>query len=93
MSITLTPQVEERIRQKVASGPYNSGAEVVEEALRLLESRDLRIQQLRESVAEGLAAIARGEGIELTAESIEERLRRSDERARRGDIPHPDVCP
>jgi antitoxin ParD1/3/4 len=93
MSITLTPQAEELIRQKVAEGHYGSDGEVVEAALRLLEARDQRVNRIRESVVEGLAAIERGEGIEVTEAWMEERLRWSDERARRGDSPNPDVCP
>ena len=35
MNISLTPQLEEMIRQKVDSGLYNSASEVVRDALRL----------------------------------------------------------
>jgi antitoxin ParD1/3/4 len=40
MNISLTPQLEELIKRKVASGRYGSASEVVREALRLLEDRD-----------------------------------------------------
>jgi antitoxin ParD1/3/4 len=58
MNISLTPQLEEMIRQKVASGSYTSASEVVREALRLMELEDeirnLKLRQLREDVQEGL---------------------------------------
>lgn len=58
MNISLTPHLEEMIREKIASGSYNSASEVVREALRLLEQEDqmraLKMQKLREDVQEGL---------------------------------------
>ena len=58
MNISLTPHLEELIRQKVASGSYNSASEVVWEALRLLEQEDqlrvLKLQKLRQDIREGL---------------------------------------
>ena len=35
MNVNLTPQLEELVRSKVASGLYTSASEVVREALRL----------------------------------------------------------
>lgn len=40
MNISLTPKLEEFIREKVSSGLYNNASEVVREALRLLVKRD-----------------------------------------------------
>jgi antitoxin ParD1/3/4 len=58
MNISLTPHFEAMIREKIASGSYNSASEVVREALRLLEQEDrmraLKMQQLKLDVQEGL---------------------------------------
>jgi antitoxin ParD1/3/4 len=58
MNISLTPHLEEMIREKISSGSYNSASEVVREALRLLEQEDqiraLKLQKLREDIREGL---------------------------------------
>ena len=58
MNISLTPHLEEMIREKIASGSYTSASEVVREALRLLEQEDqlrsLKLQSLRQDVREGL---------------------------------------
>lgn len=58
MNVNLTPQLEELVRSKVASGLYTSASEVVREALRLLEEqdrlRDARLEQLRGDVRRGL---------------------------------------
>ena len=40
MNVSLTPKLEEFIREKVSSGLYNNASEVVREALRLLVKRD-----------------------------------------------------
>jgi antitoxin ParD1/3/4 len=58
MNISLTPHLEGMIREKIASGSYNSASEVVREALRLLEQADqfraMKIQKLRDDIREGL---------------------------------------
>jgi antitoxin ParD1/3/4 len=93
MSVTLSPQTEALIRRKLEAGRYATVDDVITEALRVLDARDRRIEQMRESVRDGFAAIERGEGIELTAESMTERGRRAQERVQHGDVPSPDVCP
>lgn len=93
MSIHLPIDVEEQIREKVESGQYDDASDVIRAAMRLLDRRDQRLQELRTSIAEGLAAIERGEGIELTPDLWEEIEREADERMRRGLQPKPDVCP
>ena len=40
MNITLTPQLERLIKQKVTAGLYNTPSEVVRDALRLMAVRD-----------------------------------------------------
>lgn len=42
MNVSLTPELEKMIREKVSSGLYNSSSEVVREALRLLFGGDGR---------------------------------------------------
>jgi len=58
INVNLTPQLEDMIRKKVASGLYNSASEVVREALRLMEEQDRRravkLEQLRQDIRDGL---------------------------------------
>jgi len=60
MNVNLTPQLEELVRSKVASGLYTSASEVVREALRLMEEQDrlreAKLEQLRSDVRQGLAS-------------------------------------
>jgi antitoxin ParD1/3/4 len=60
MNVNLTPQLEDLVRAKVASGMYTSASEVVREALRLMDQQDrlrlAKLDQLREDVRQGLAS-------------------------------------
>lgn len=65
MNLSLTPQLEIFIRECAESGDYNNASEVVREAVRLLkrktEERTIKLNYLREAIAEGDAAISRGD--------------------------------
>lgn len=69
MNVSLTPALEQFVRERAVSGDYNNASEVVREALRLLkrheEEQALRLRALRRAVAEGDAALARGEAADL----------------------------
>jgi antitoxin ParD1/3/4 len=58
MNISLTPQLEKLVKNKVESGYYGSASEVMREALRLLIERDhrqsVRIEELRAEIKKGL---------------------------------------
>ncbi|MEH2011001.1 type II toxin-antitoxin system ParD family antitoxin [Nostoc sp.] len=84
MNISLTPELEQLVKDKVSSGKYHSVSEVMGEALRLLEERDRirdqRLAELKAKIQEGIEASERGEvvdGEEVFAE-IEEDIRRAE---------------
>ena len=62
MNVSLTPELERLVNEKVESGLYQTASEVVREALRLLKERDNAREQLRGDVQVGFDALARGEG-------------------------------
>jgi antitoxin ParD1/3/4 len=76
MNVSLTPELERRIAEKVESGLYTTSSEVVREGLRLLFSADsLRAQQLERLNADlklGLDQLDRGESI--TSEELAREL-------------------
>jgi antitoxin ParD1/3/4 len=82
MNVHLTPELEALIQKKVESGRYNSASEVMREALRLMEQRDelldLRKEEIRRKIDEGLESLSRGDGIDG-----EEAFRHLDERHER----------
>lgn len=76
MHVSLTPHLEELVRDKVKSGLYNSASEVVREALRLMEDRDrvreMRLEDLRKEIQIGIDQLERGESTEYTTETLHE---------------------
>ena len=67
MNVSLTPELERRISEKVESGLYTTASEVVREGLRLLfeadEAREQRLARLRADIQIGIDQLDRGEGI------------------------------
>lgn len=65
MNITITRELEQLVRAKVASGLYKSPNDVVREGLRLLEERDRerpsRLEEIRGRIAIGLEQANRGD--------------------------------
>ncbi len=57
MAVQLTKETEDRLKQKVASGPYASEDEVVRAGLNLLEESEA----LRMAIEEGERQLARGQ--------------------------------
>ena len=57
MQISLTPELEELVNEKVASGLYDDASEVVRDALRLMDRQDavykLKLERLRELLIQG----------------------------------------
>jgi antitoxin ParD1/3/4 len=71
MNVSLTPDLENLIREKVDTGLYASASEVVREALRLMADHDkrMKIKEMRDAaIAEGIAAADRGDKVVLTRE-------------------------
>jgi antitoxin ParD1/3/4 len=85
MNVSLTPELERLIQEKVSSGLYNSASEVVREALRLLHERDelrkVRLEELRREIATGIEAADRGELV--SADEVFDGLRRRNKGATR----------
>jgi antitoxin ParD1/3/4 len=77
MNVSLTPELERLVAEKVQSGRYTSASEVIREALRLLEEQD-RIKQshlveVRQKIDRGLKQLDKGRGI--SAQEARARLR------------------
>ncbi len=72
MNVSLTPSLEQFVRDRAESGDYNNASEVVREAIRLLkraeERRALKMERLRAAIREGDEALARGEFTDLNSD-------------------------
>jgi antitoxin ParD1/3/4 len=71
MNVSLTPELERIINDRVKSGMYQTASEVVREALRRLQDRDGHAA-LRREVQEGFAQIDRGEYEEYDETTIKD---------------------
>jgi putative addiction module CopG family antidote len=80
MDVRLSPDQEAFVRQAIEAGRFREPEDAVREALSLWEERERRRLELVASIEEAEASIARGEGIEITAESMKalaDRVKRS----------------
>jgi antitoxin ParD1/3/4 len=50
MNVSLTPELEKFVQDKVEGGRYTSASEVVREALRLMEKHDQRLAEREEAL-------------------------------------------
>ena len=66
MNVSLTPLLEDYVKQKVAAGLYSSVSEVMREALCLLQERDaikeMKLAVLRRDLQEGIDELDQGKG-------------------------------
>ncbi|MBU1196556.1 MAG: type II toxin-antitoxin system ParD family antitoxin [Proteobacteria bacterium] len=74
MHISLTPELESKVKQKVASGFYNNASEVIRDALRFWEKNEelvqhMKLQLLRERLAIGADQAEQGK---FSAQSVSE---------------------
>lgn len=68
--MSLTPELEARVKAKVETGLYNNASEVIREALRFMETHEdwiheIKLARLREQLQAGLDQLDRGEGVAI----------------------------
>ena len=87
MNVSLTPELEEFVETRVQSGHFHTTSEVIRAALRLLidqeQLRELRLEELRKRVREGLDELDQGKGITADEAHIELDRRRAARAAKR----------
>ena len=74
MHVSLTSELESRVKAKVESGLYNNASEVIREALRFMETHEdwiheIKLHRLREQLKAGVDQLDRGEGIAVESKS------------------------
>lgn len=75
MHISLTPELEAIIKEKVTSGLYNNASEVIREALRFMKTNEelinqMKLDHLRSKLAEGERDLIEGRYTELKPEQL-----------------------
>jgi antitoxin ParD1/3/4 len=78
MNVSLTPELEKFVQDKVATGLYNSASEVIREALRLLREQDIlrqhQVAELKKEIALGIEQADRGQTKLFDAEDLKLRV-------------------
>ncbi|MDR9468805.1 type II toxin-antitoxin system ParD family antitoxin [Marinospirillum sp.] len=79
MHISLTPELEGRIKARVATGLYNNASEVVREALRFMESHEdwiheVKLERLRQDLRVGQQELEAGQGQRLESRAALDRF-------------------
>lgn len=86
MNVSLTPELDRYVHDKVKSGRYNSASEVLREALRNMQDmenqRALQLADLRRKIQEGIDDLDNGRYVEGTIEELRA-MSRADGRALR----------
>jgi antitoxin ParD1/3/4 len=65
MHVSLTPELEQAVKAKVASGLYNNASEVIREALRLSMKQEAENEWLKREAAIGFAQLEAGETVRI----------------------------
>jgi antitoxin ParD1/3/4 len=70
MSTTsLPPDLEKFVHDQLASGKYQSSADVLTDAVRLLRDRELRREELRTEIDRGIRQLEAGECVDLDSDA------------------------
>lgn len=74
MHISLTPELESRIKAKLDAGGYDSANELIREALQFMEEHEdwvgeFRLAGLRQKLQAGIDQLENGEGIAISSKS------------------------
>ena len=79
MNVSLPPELEARVRQRVESGMYGSASEVIREALRLFEAyeqvKTAKLDSLRQDIAKGLNDVKNGRVKKVDFENLKQQGR------------------
>jgi antitoxin ParD1/3/4 len=68
VNISLTPELDRAVKEKVASGLYNNASEVIRDALRQSLRNDVANEWLAREAAIGFAQLQAGETVRVSSE-------------------------
>lgn len=77
MYIQIKPELEQFIQAQLASGRFASADDVINEAFKLLQEREQRLEELRQKIAVGTEQIAKGQVTdgEVVFAGLQEKIR------------------
>ncbi len=84
MNVTLPPDLEQRVRERIARGDYDNSDALIQEAVhRLIEEDESDLASLRVRLQQADAEIDRGEGLEYDEHTTKDLARDIHERGMR----------
>lgn len=89
MNVSLTPELDKWINEKVASGLYQSSSELIREGLRFLmvreEQRQAMIAELRQDLLIGVTLLDNGKSQDLDEELVKSIKKKARVKVKHGD--------
>jgi len=78
MHIQIKPEHEQFIQAQIAAGRFTSASDVINEAFKLLEEREKRLEELRQKIAVGTEQIEQGRVTdgEIVFARLQEKIRK-----------------
>ena len=70
MHINLSPEMEDFIKRKVATGFYGNATEVVRDAVRRMQAEDLRLAAWQAAIKKGDEQLDRGKKVEYSPHTL-----------------------
>ncbi|MEH1778347.1 MAG: type II toxin-antitoxin system ParD family antitoxin [Nostoc sp.] len=61
MYIQIKPELEQFIQAQIASGRFTNADDVINEAFKLLQEREQRLEELRQKISVGTEQISKGQ--------------------------------
>lgn len=77
MHVNLSSEMENFIRNKVASGFYGNATEVIRDAIRRMQAEEIRTAEWRTAIHKGDEQLNRGEGIPYTKDMLNDITQRA----------------
>ena len=93
MHVNLSPEMENFIKAKVASGFYGNATEVIRDAIRQMQAEEARRVAWQAAIDKGEAQLDRGEGVTFTPELMESVTQSAIAAMYSGQPIDPDVLP
>ncbi|QLE47288.1 type II toxin-antitoxin system ParD family antitoxin [Nostoc sp. C057] len=77
MYIQIKPELEQFIQAQLARGRFTNADDVINEAFKLLQEREQRLEELRQKIAVGTEQIAKGQVTdgEVVFAKLQEKIR------------------
>jgi len=72
MNVSLTPVLENYVKEKVETGLYDNASEVMRDALRLLREKEMKTKQLFDALDKGYQSYKEGKYTEYKPDLVDE---------------------